>query len=493
MKQRLTYFLPFVALTALAVANGCGDDDDDDYPSPQGSSGTGGKGGTGGTGGKGGGGAGNAGRSGTGGAGQGGAGAAGAGQGGAGAAGAAGAGQGGAGEGGAGAAGAGQGGAGEGGAGQGGAGEGGAGQGGAGQGGAGGVPVVIPSDKCETAPVVEMPSNQLGQLISGQSFVDVSNDYSFKCGTQNVANGADLAFGIKTNGLGLMTIRTRDVDPNLNVAIIGAYACGTSLGDAVACANQQGSGKNEQFAYITKSGVDQLYIMVESESTAPSETQKFSLEGFFNLALTQAAVDSCTTPAVALPLKSQIQGAAETDKDVLVLGSTATAKSDYSVPVGTAGSGGAAGAGGGNQSTCSATAAGLDVAKGNDQIVAVTPQASGSVAVFVSRAPGDTTYVPVVWAHGGGCEAAGNLGCKVANANSEAFLSFNVTQGQTYYTVIDSLNANTGGQYLAFFQHFGVQNITVTEEPVPGRANPRYIVRGPDGSVLRVVDLGNLR
>jgi hypothetical protein len=458
MKQRLTYLLPFVAVAAVLVANGCGDDDDDP-PNTKGSAGVGGTGGS-------------AGKSG---AGQGGAGAGGAGSGGAGAGGA---GAGGAGAGGAGAGGAGAGGAGAGGAGAGGAGAGGAGAGGAGNGGGGfgGVPNVVPADTCETAPTVVMPPNQIGTIVSAQSFGPAGNDYAFKCNGDPVTNGPDLVFGVTTNGIGLMTVRSRNVDPNLDVGILALPACGSSEANEIACAANVGSGLNENFSFTTKAGQESFFLAVENETGIVGDPSKFSLEAYFSQALTTAATNSCATLPQAFSLS-----AAGNDDDlttsVSVTGTTTGSGGDFDVPV-----------------TGSCTAGKVSEPKaGADQIIAMTPTASGTVIVLVDRVRGDAAFVPVISARQDACASTPTapLACAVGAVGPKpgTAIAVNVTAGQTYHVIIDSLNASTSGQYLANFTLYPPATVLTSESN--GRGGTRHVVRSAEGKVLHTWNMGS--
>ncbi len=438
MKQRLAYLLPLVALTALAMANGCGDDDDDGPT--QGSAGRGGGG---------------SGRSGTGGGGQSGTGGAG-------------------------------------GAGQGGGGAGGAGQGG---GGFGGVPNVTPADTCATAPKANMPANQLGEIVTAQTFAAAQSNYEFSCAGKAVIGGADYVFNVVTPAVGVLTVRTGAVDANLNVALVASTECGgDNVGgaggggpaDTLACVDNAPKGTpgvdSEAIFFPTKAG-QESYVFVKT-SAEPDDTLKFSLNAYFNQALSQAATDSCSTPPTALTVP--LQDTANPEKsDVLVTGSTATATSNFAVP--TTGAGGAGGAGG-TSPNCPANAPGLKANEGKDSVVAVTPAVNGTMVVFVTPAPGDTTYSPVVWARGGGCEGATVLACGVGQAGggtTTAALQFAATQGQTYHVVIDSLDAAKAGAYLADF-FLIPPTATVVAEPIAGRSGPRYVVKDAAGKTLRV-------
>ncbi len=538
MKQRLTFLLPFVALAAMAVVNGCGDDDDD-YPNPSGAGGVsgasgrsgagrggmgvggGGQGGVGGGdqggagagqgggdqsgGGQGGGEQGGAGQSGGGqggaggvsgggqggaggvsgggqggaggvsGAGQGGGGQGGAGQGGAGQGGVGGAGQGGAsGVGGAGQGGAGQAGAGQGGAGQAGAGQGGAGQAGASGGaGAGGGPVVVPGDKCENAPVVALPPNQLGTIVEGQSLSSAKNDYAFTCQGKAVNDGPELVFGLSTPTTGVLTVRTRDLDPTLDVAILALPACGGGSGDDLGCGNQLPKGLDETFAFVTEAAPTVSYVFVEHTNFGQTPAPNFSLDAYFNQASTQTSNSCAPAPApITVPILNLNNPEVS---DVLVTGTTVASGADFSVP--TAGLG-----------SCSNPPPELNPATGPDDVVALTPQASGTLFGFIQPLPGDANYRPVVWARSGGCQGATTLACAVSDPSGFAATSFDVTAGTTYHVVVDSLNAATAGSYLATFVLLP-GGVKIEAQPSPKReGGQRYVVRSAQGEVLRIID-----
>jgi hypothetical protein len=412
MKQRLTYLLPFVALAALAASNGCGDDDDDTSGSKgaAGSSGTGGKSGTGGAGGG----------SGTGG----------------------GSGQGGGG--------------GSAGAGQGGGGAGGAGQGG---GGAGGVPNVVPADTCEMPPFLTMPAGQLATIVANQEFGEAKSDYEFTCQGKAVSDGPDLVFGVTTSGVGAMTVRVTDTTEGLGVTVLGLSACGSSLADELGCSTS--NNVPQQFLFSTK-GEQTTYIAVEA-NTAVLPGAKFSIEGYFNQALTGASADSCAAPLTAISIP--VGNLANTElTDKLVTGTTTGAGGDFDVtPIG---------------KDC----VGVSANAGEDEVIAVTPEASGTLFVTVDRAPGETKYTPVVSIRNEGCNSA-PVACGSGGTPAGTFLS--VTGGQTYHIVIDSFDAATSGQYLALVALFPLTATVATE---PYKNGSRFVVRDAGGRVLRTID-----
>lgn len=432
MKQSLTYLLPFVALAALASANGCGDDDDDTAGSKgaSGSSGTGGKSGTGGAGGG----------SGTGG---------GSGQGGGG--GSAGAGQGG----------------------------GGAGQGG---GGAGGVPIVIPADTCAAPPKATMPANSLGPIVEGQTFGTAKSDYDFTCQGNAVIKGPDLVFDVVAPAIGVMTVRTKDVEPTLNIALLARSVCsgdvggaggGGSLGETFACGDNTPKGTppppdSETIFFSTKAG-QESFLFVENTTIAVADSLKFSLEAYFNEALSGVATDSCTPPptAVAIP-PTNLANSELTDK--LFTGTTTGSGGDLAVPL---------------IDGCIKVAA---ANAGEDEVIAVTPDATGTLAVFVERVRGEETYVPVVSVRQGGCPGTALKCAAGTDAAPQVATTVDVTGGETYHLVIDSLDSATSGQYLATAFLIPTQGAVIAREPSKYPNGVRYVARDPAGKVLRVID-----
>ncbi|HEU4404298.1 MAG TPA: hypothetical protein VFS43_03265 [Polyangiaceae bacterium] len=445
MKQRLTYLLPFVALAALAAANGCGDDDDDSpgTKGAAGASGTGGRSGTGGTGGTGG-------QAGTGGAGGGGAG-----------------------------------------AGQGGGGAGGAGQGGGGAGGVGGVPNVTPADTCETAPKATMPANQLGSIVQNQTFGTAASQYDFTCQGNVVIKGPDLVFNVVAPAVGVMTVRTKDVEGNLNVTLVARSECvgdagpggaggaaGAGTGETYACADNTPKGTppppDTETIFFTTTAGQESFVFVENTTIGVADSSKFSLEAYFNQAVSDASSDSCA--AAPTPLAVQLQNTTNPElTDRLVTGTTTGSGGDIDVPL---------------VDGCSKATV-PDQKAGAEEVFAVTPAATGTLAVFVERARGETAYVPVVSIREGGCSGTA-VKCSAGSAAAPAVAtSLNVTAGQTYHIVVDSLNAATSGQYLATAFLIPAQGAVIAQEPSRYPNGTRYVVRDPAGTVLRVIERAN--
>jgi hypothetical protein len=232
---------------------------------------------------------------------------------------------------------------------------------------------------------------------------------------------------------------------------------------------------NENFSFTTKAGQESFFLAVENETGIVGDPSKFSLEAYFSQALTAAATNSCATLPKAFPL-SPAGNDDDLTTSVSVTGTTTGAGGDFDVPL--AGS-------------CTVKSV-PEPNAGADQVIAIAPNASGTVIVLVDRVRGDAAFVPVISARQDTCASTPTapLACAVGAAGPEpgTGIAVNVTAGQTYHVIIDSLNAATSGQYLANFTLYPPAT-TLTAEP-NGRGGTRHVVRSAEGKVLHTWNMG---
>jgi hypothetical protein len=265
-----------------------------------------------------------------------------------------------------------------------------------------------------------------------------------------------------------MMVRVSDATEGLGVTIFGLSTCGDSLSGELGCSTS--NNDPQQFFFATKAGEQTTTIAVEA-NTAIVPGAKFSIEGYFNQALTGVATDSCTPApaAIAIPV-SNATNPELTDK--LVTGTTTGSGGDFEV------------------TAVGKDCVGVSAEAGEDEVLAVTPQANGTLAVFVERAQGDAKYVPVV-SITQDCNGA-SVACAAGKADVPSVSTFlTVTGGQTYHVVVDSLDGATSGQYLATVFLIPTQGAVIAREPSKYRNGSRHVVRDPAGKVLRVIDRAN--
>jgi hypothetical protein len=226
----------------------------------------------------------------------------------------------------------------------------------------------------------------------------------------------DVVYAITPDVAGNVEISTSGVSADAQLGVYVRSAC-ADAGSELGCTGHPAAGQSATVKFIAAGGTT-YFVFVDGVSSGGAAA--FSLSASLTPAGTGSLSDACTPAASAIAPGQTIS----------LMGDTTTAAADLTMP---------------EIGSCAGTVA--DPTEGPDQVIAVTPSASGTLKVDVD--PGSSDLDPVIYVSTACGDAAKAVGCANESGGGPETLSVPVTAGSTYFVVIDAAQAGLVGTYAA--------------------------------------------